>query len=112
MKKLLVACAVFGLTAPAFADTLEGAYGNTVTVTTASGQTATYHFNADNTYMMMAGETHLSGVWAINGEELCLTPEGGEPACAPYVGDKNVGDTWTQTGSDGSEITVTITEGR
>ena len=43
---------------------------------------------------------------------ICLTPAGGQAACTAYVGDKNVGDTWTQTASDGSQITVTLQAGR
>ena len=41
-----------------------------------------------------------------------LTPAGGERGCTAYVGDKNVGDTWTQNGTDGGQITVTLQAGR
>jgi hypothetical protein len=54
----------------------------------------------------------VTGTYAIEGDQICLTPTGGERACTQYVGDKNVGDTWTQTGTDGSQVTVTLQAGR
>ena len=54
----------------------------------------------------------MTGTYAVANGQICLTPAGGEPACTQYVGDKNVGDTWTQTATDGSQITVTVQAGR
>ena len=116
MKKFAFAVAIMAALAagPAFAQTINNAYGNTVAVTYADGRAASYFFNEDGTFTGIApGGTTMRGRWAIEGEELCLIPPGGQaPTCTHLEADKNVGDTWTQTGSDGSQITVAITAGR
>lgn len=115
MKKLAAIVALgLGLsTGAAFADTMANAFGNTVVVTYPSGAQARYHFNADNTFGIYAPDgSHVMGTYELANGQLCLTPAGGERACAAYVGDKNVGDTWTQTATDGSTINVTLEAGR
>lgn len=113
MKKFaaVLALGVFAAGA-AFADPIPNAASNTFVVTYANGAQARYHFNADNTFGAHTPNGHVSGTYELAGDQLCLTPAGGERGCLPYAGDKNVGDTWTQTGSDGSEITVTLEAGR
>lgn len=116
MKKFLaVTAVVFALGAgAAFADTMQNAFGNTVVVTNASGSSTQYYFNEDGTFTgLAAGGMGMRGRSATEGEQLCLIPPSGQaPTCLQVEADKNVGDTWTQTGSDGSEITVTLREGR
>ncbi|MGE0597236.1 MAG: hypothetical protein AB7P07_12805 [Hyphomonadaceae bacterium] len=113
MKKLLIACAMItAFAAPAFADTMENGYGNTFVVTNAAGEVAHYMFDEGGTFSAMAGEQHVTGAWEVADGQLCITPEGGERGCTAYSGDKNVGDTWTQNGTDGSEISVTLQAGR
>ncbi len=115
MKKF-AAMVAFGLalsTGAAFADTMANAFGNTVVVTYPNGAQARYHFNADNTFGIHAPDgSHVHGTYELADGQLCLTPAGGERACAAYVGDKNVGDTWTQRGLDGTDISVTLEAGR
>ncbi len=96
----------------AFADTMENGYGNTFVVTNGAGEVARYQFDADNTFMATAGETHGTGTWELADGQLCITPAGAERGCTPYTGDKNVGDTWTQNATDGGEISVTLEAGR
>jgi len=115
MKKLaaLVAFgAVLGAGA-AFADTMQNGYGNTFVVTSGE-QTIHYHFNADGSFTAStpAGEQVAAGTYQIADGQLCITPAGGERGCTAYVGDKNVGDTWTQTATDGGQISVTLRAGR
>jgi len=116
MKKILAAAALaFALSAaPAFADTMQNAFGNTVVVTYANGSSAQYQFNEDGTFTGIApGGTTMRGRWAVEADQLCLIPPGGQaPSCLALAADKNVGDSWTQTGSSGAEITVTLQEGR
>jgi hypothetical protein len=115
MKKLAAAFVLGAVLASgaAFADTLQNGYGNTFVVTTANGAVLRYHFNADNTFALHAPDgSHVSGTYEIANGQLCITPAGGERGCTTYVGDKNVGDTWTQTGVDGSQVTVTLQAGR
>jgi hypothetical protein len=115
MKKLaaLVALGALLSAGAAFAQTMQNAYNNTIVVTNASGAQARYHFNADGTFTIHTPDgQQVAGTYAIEGDQICLTPTGGERACTQYVGDKNVGDTWTQAGTDGSQVTVTLQAGR
>lgn len=115
MKKLaiLVPFSALVAAAPGSAQIMQSAYENTIVVTTANGAQARHHFNADNTFTVQTPDVQtVSGTYAVENGQICLTPAGGESACADYVGDKNVGDTWTQTGADGSPVTVTLEAGR
>jgi hypothetical protein len=115
MKKLAAALAigVIMVGGAAFADTMQNGYGNTFVVTTANGAVLRYQFNADNTFAMTAPDgSQVSGAYEVANGQICITPAGGERGCTAYVGDKNVGDTWTQAGADGSQITVTLQAGR
>lgn len=114
MKRLAagVAMALALAAGPVCADTMESSYGNTVVVTYPNGAVARYHFNADNTFSVTLPDGSTSqGAYAINGDQICFT-QAGETQCTGYVGGKNVGDTWTQTASDGSTVTVSIEAGR
>jgi opacity protein-like surface antigen len=115
MRKFVAALAFAAALASgaAFADTIENAYGNTITVTYPSGAVARYHFNADATFSATGPDgSVMGGSYRKNGDQLCLTPTGGAEGCVPYVGDKAVGDTWTQTGTDGGVINVALVAGR
>lgn len=114
MKRLAAALAIvaFGAGA-AFADTMQNAAANTIVVTPPGGGAVRYHFNSDGTFAAALPDgSAFNGAWEVSGDQICLTPTGGERACTAYVGDKNVGDTWTQTGTDGTTISVTIEAGR
>ena len=94
-------------------DTMQTAYGNTVVVTEPSGAVVRYHFNADGTFELIGPDNQpVNGTYSIANGQICLTPAGGQAACTEYVGDKNVGDTWTQTATDGGQITITLQAGR
>lgn len=115
MKRLAVVAAVAAMLAagPVFADTMDNAYTNTIVVTYANGASSRYHFNADNTFALHTPDgQHVAGTYEVTGDQICLTPAGGQRACAPLAAGKNVGDTWTQTATDGSQITVTLEAGR
>ncbi|MGH6950363.1 MAG: hypothetical protein ACREH4_05800 [Vitreimonas sp.] len=115
MKKLAAALAMGAVLASgaAFADTVQNGYGNTFVVTTANGAVLRYHFDADNTFDLHTPDgNHVSGTYEVANGQLCITPAGGERGCTAYVGDKNVGDTWTQAAADGSQISVTLQAGR
>lgn len=93
-------------------DTMDATFGNTVTVTTAEGAVASYYMNADGTYMLMAGEVHVTGAWTEHDGQVCLTPDDGEEACSPLTDGKGVGDTWEGQASDGSDVTYAIVAGQ
>lgn len=116
MKNVIAALmfmSVAGAPALALANTMEAAHTNTVVVTYPNGASAQYHFNADNTVGIHTPDgNHVHGTYEVAGDQLCITPAGGQRSCTPYVAGKNVGDTWTQNAADGSQITVTIRAGR
>ena len=92
---------------------MQNTFGNTVVVTYASGAEARYFFNDDGTFAGVApGGSQMAGRWRTEGDQLCLIAPSGQESCTTAAGDKNVGDTWQQTGSDGSQITVTLQAGR
>lgn len=104
------------MTSAAFAqtDTMQTAYGNTIVVTEPSGSVVRYHFNADHTFDVLTPDGHtVPGAYQIANGQICLTyATRTETECAEHVTGKNVGDTWTQRGSDGSQITVSLQAGR
>ena len=104
------------MTGAAFAqaDSMQTAYGNTVVVTEPNGTIYRYHFNADRSFDMVAPDGHtVPGTYQIASGQICLTYTGREGAeCTEHVTGKNVGDTWTQRGSDGNQITVSLQAGR
>lgn len=115
MKKALAA-GVMGVAlfaGAAMADTLNNAFGNTLTTTGADGATVRWFFNADSTYAMATPDgASVSGTWTREGDNLCVTPTGGGAAqCAPIVDGKAVGDTWTVETGNGS-VTVSLVAGR
>jgi hypothetical protein len=118
MLKFAAALAVSAacMTSSAFADTdtMQTAYGNTVVVTEPSGAVLRYHFNADHSFdVVLADGRDAPGTYQIANGQICLSYAGREGAeCTEHVTGKNVGDTWTQRGSDGSQITVSLQAGR
>jgi hypothetical protein len=117
MKKTFLILAIGAALAagPAFADdSMRNAYGNTFVVTQANGAVVRYHFNADATFDVVTADGHTTpGTYQIANGQICLTPTGQDHVdCAPYAGEKNVGDTWTQQAADGSQISVTLQAGR
>lgn len=114
MKKFIAALA-FGLAfaGAAQAQSIDNAFGNTVVVTLPNGAAIRYHFNADHTFTMTTPDNQsVSGTWAINGNQLCLTSEAMGQSCSTLEGDRAVGDTWTSTGADGSQVSITLQRGR
>lgn len=117
MKKF---AAALGLSVALFAgaasgeDMMQSAYANTLAVTLANGAIVRYHFNADGSFDVVAPDgSTTTGAYAVANGQICLTPTGAQaPTCAEYVGVKNVGDTWTQAGGDGSQVSITIVAGR
>ncbi|MEQ1490258.1 MAG: hypothetical protein ABL932_06870 [Terricaulis sp.] len=116
MKKFAAALAlgVALIAGPAFAGTMDNTFGNTIVVTYPNGAEAQYFFNNDGTFTGTApGGSTMAGRYTAEGDQLCLIPPGGQPPqCTTIAMDKNVGDTWTQTASDGSQISVELRAGR
>lgn len=115
MKNLIAAIAFSAALAAgaAYAGTIENSFGNTLTVTTPEGAVFNYHFEPDGTFMAMGpSDAHFTGAWVIQGDQVCLTPQGQSQACYPNTDVHSVGDTWTMQGPSGPPSTLTITAGR
>src|ERR1700744_2719869 len=122
MRRMLSLIGVLGLAATsACADPFEGLYGNTATSTSPKGKVYTYYFNKDGTF-----ENHNPGGRVIKGTYVwkdaitaCFTvtdpaPAPGENAtnCRPFPVTHHVGDTWSETDSDGVTFTNAVIAGR
>ncbi len=122
MKSLVLGAIVataFGCAA--HADPLSGLYGNTATSTGPNGKTTVYFFNPDGTF-----ENHFSNGQVIKGtftwkdaQTACFTvtdppPVKGESStnCRAFTVAHHVGDTWTETDSDGVPYKNAIKAGR
>ncbi|MBL8560447.1 MAG: hypothetical protein JNM47_17130 [Hyphomonadaceae bacterium] len=116
MKKLMfaaVAASFAFAAAPALADAAIEAYAaNTVVATGANGAVLKFHFNTDGSYTMKAGDQAVPGRWAVENNQFCLTPQGGEKSCSPHSATRKIGDTWAVTGADGVQYSVTLVVGR
>jgi hypothetical protein len=115
MRKLAI-LGVLGFvlsTAPAFAETMDEMFGNTVVVTQPNGDVDRYYFEADGTFVERSHNGHdYSGHWVRRDGEVCLTAPGhdGED-CTDIPTDKKVGDSWMLQDAGGS-ITIAIVHGR
>jgi hypothetical protein len=106
----LAACLQTGV---AFADTMENAFGNTITVTYASGAMARYYFEPDGTFTAVAPDgQQMAGRWEIAEEQLCFIAPSTQRTCTAFVPGKAVGDTWEQAATNGDPITVSLVAGR
>jgi hypothetical protein len=114
MKKFAAALALSAalMAGAAYAGPMDYAYENTVVVTYPNGVAARYHFNADGTFHAITPSGDVTGTYELAGDQICLTPTGGQRACTAAAPDKAVGDSWTQTATDGSSITVSVEAGR
>lgn len=102
--------------AAAAADPMTGRYGNTVRIKNKAGQITRVYYNVDKSVTVMRPDGGvITGTWAIEGAELCVSASVmlmSVKRCSPFVPDKKPGDTWTQNGPDGDEVTITIVAGR
>ena len=114
MKRIAVAAMILALAAaPAFADATADAFAaNTVVATGANGAVLKFKFNPGGAYTMTAGDQTISGAWAVEGSQFCITPQGGDKSCSPYAANRKVGDTWQVTGADGVAYSVALVAGR
>ena len=118
MKKLIGAAVLAAATIFAGAalanDTLEAAFGNTVTVVAPDGTLlASYYISADGTFSFTTAEGSFNGSWRedVDANQICLTVEGGEEACSDLVDGIGVGDSWTADDGNGGQNMLTIVAG-
>jgi len=110
---MIAAFALVAPVAPAGATTIESAFENTLVVVTSDGSQLRYFFEPDGSFTIFTPDgERVSGTWSQDGDRLCMSTGDAEPSCAPYIDDKNVGDTWQQRGINDESITVSIVAGR
>ncbi|NWH08620.1 MAG: hypothetical protein HXY22_08280 [Alphaproteobacteria bacterium] len=109
LKEGALAAAIALVPVMALADdtAMQGAFGNTVKIATASGE-VTLFFEPDGTYSSSSG---AGGLWRISGEKVCLQPTGGAEECEINAKAAGAGDSWQQP-YKGGQATVTIVGGR
>jgi hypothetical protein len=112
------ALAVFWGVALAWADVdpMQGRFGNTVRIVSKDGKVTRILYNPDKSVTVMRPDGGVvTGTWAIEGGQLCVSASVmlmSVKRCSPFVPDKKPGDTWTQPGPDGEEVTISIVPGR
>jgi hypothetical protein len=114
----LAATLLFGSVALAD-DPMAGAYGNTVTLTNAKGETTKLVINEDNSYQatLPGGNVH-KGTWELSTDatQVCFTQTepvpaaDAKPACGIVRPGKKVGDTWNE-GEGDAKMTFAIISG-
>lgn len=122
MKRAIISVAVLILLVTAAeADPFADMYDNTATSTSPSGKTTLYYFNRDGTFEnhFASGRT-VKGTWVWkDSHTACFTvtdppPKPGESAtnCKAFPVTHHVGDSWTETDSEGVSYTNSIRPGR
>ena len=99
--------------APAFAETMDAMFGNTVVVTQPNGAADRYYFEADGSFREHSHDGHdYAGHWVRRAGQVCLSlPERSQEDCADIPLDKKVGDSWLLQDAGGN-ITIAIVAGR
>lgn len=105
-------------------DPMEGAYGNTVLVTNAKGETSKLWIAKDGTFKGESAKgDKFSGKWALkdNNTKYCSTADlpanapkdtpAPKEACSEFKGAHKAGDKWKQKDANGEDVTVEIKAG-
>ncbi len=112
--------AVLTVVTAAQADHFSGVYGNTVTRTMADGTKVIIYVNEDKTWEQHVGTVVMKGTYAWKDDtHACFTvvdPAPKDPSmatnCIEIKDDRKAGDTWTEPGPGGHDMTMSITAGR
>jgi len=102
-------------TSLALAGAMDIFIGNTLVVGVAPDAQMRIYSNEDGTYTgTLPDGTAISGDWTEDGDTICFirkTPNEQAPICNE-IANVSVGDTWSATGLDGAELTLTLVKGR
>ena len=105
MRKVLISMgASLFFAGAAFAGTGEELVANGATVS-AGPMSYTISFDGEGGYSNSIGE---SGTYELTGDQICLTPEGGETRCVDLPEDKASGDSFEVAGPGGRAAKMTI----
>ncbi|MDO8290537.1 MAG: hypothetical protein Q7T44_15085 [Parvibaculum sp.] len=115
-KRLICGLAALLFAAPAYANTVDSTYGNTLIATDAQGTSSAWFIEPDSTYKItLADGSKVGGVWSIADDKFCTeqnSPAAAPKACFDYVQGKNVGDSWSVKSASGEALTISIKAGR
>ena len=122
VTKPLIALIALALSCPcASAEPFEAMYDNTATSTSPTGKTTTYYFNRDGTFENRFPSGKIvrgTFVWR-DAQTACFTvtdppspPGQSSTNCKTFPVAHKVGDTWTETDSEGVAYTNSIKPGR
>ncbi len=101
--------------AMALANPMDVFIGNTLLVGASPDAQMSVYPNADGTYTgTLPDGSAIGGNWTVEGATVCFirtSPNAQAPICNDMA-DAAVGDTWTASGLDGAELTLTLVQGR
>ncbi len=121
MKSLILGLAAAAAATAALADPLSGLYGNTATSTDPKGRTTLYFFNPDGTFenRFPSGRAIKGTFKWKNAQTACFTVTDPPAAkgedttnCKAFPVAHHVGDTWTETDSEGVVYQNAVKAGR
>ncbi len=99
----------------AFANPMDVLTGNTLLVGASPDAQMSVYPNEDGTYTgTLPDGSAIAGNWTVEGDTVCFirtSPNAQAPICNDMA-DAAVGDTWTGTGLEGAELTLTLVQGR
>jgi hypothetical protein len=113
MKRSLVALLLLAA-APAYGETMDVVYANTLTTQGADGAVTRWAFNKDGSYRVTLPDGATGeGTYRQDAKQFCITPKGDKESCvAPAPAGKGVGDSWEMKDASGAQVTVKIVAGR
>jgi len=110
----LIAGDAFNTPAPAN-DPMRGYYDNSYVVSGPDNFERKIYFNRDHSVLLKGTGGDTWNMWSLQDtDRVCLWPYGGDPTqsrCHPFVGGRQVGDSWLHT-TEGRVYTTRITAGR
>ena len=108
-RTLRFAAMALALAAPAFADTLDVLYGNTLTLTDAQGGVTTVLLAEGGKFEQTNGRgAWAAGFWTQKDGRFCMTARGEAEICFPLAADKSAGDAWEIKGPTGRAVWTAV----
>jgi hypothetical protein len=117
---VLALVVLVSMTVAPYADDarVAGAFGNTISVTNATGEETLVWMSSDQSYQsQLPNGDRRTGTWSIQEDRVCFqvvepaADADNAPTCGGLVMERKPGDSWTSTAADGSVVAVEIISG-